>query len=56
MQSYADEWKCKALKVVEGCGGSITRAMRCLSHPSRQTPYQWLNQEDTSHERKAGRP
>lgn len=30
--------------------------MRRLSYPSRQTLYQWLNHDDASHERRAGRP
>ena len=56
MPSYTDEQKRRAIKVVEECGGSVTHAMRRLGYPSRQTLYQWLNQDDASHERKAGRP
>lgn len=56
MPSYTDEQKRRAIEVVEECGGSVTRAMRRLGYPSRQTLYQWLNQDDASHERKAGRP
>ena len=36
--------------MVEECGGSVTRAMRKLGYPTRQTLYQWLNQRDASHD------
>ena len=56
MPSYTDEQKRRAIEVVEECGGSVTRAMRRLGYPSRQTLYHWLNLDDASYERKAGRP
>ena len=56
MPSYTEEHKRKAVETVEECGGSVTRAIRRLGYPSRQTIYQWLNQRDASHERRAGRP
>lgn len=56
MSSYTDEQKRKAVEMLDECGGSVTRAMRKLGYPSRHTPYQWLNERDASHERKAGRP
>ena len=56
MPSYTEEQKRKAVETVEECGGSVTRAIRRLGYPSRQTMYQRLNQRDASHERRAGRP
>ena len=56
MPSCTDEQKRKAIEAVEECGGSVTRAMRRLGYPSRQTLYQRLNRDDASHEQKAGRP
>lgn len=56
MPSHAEERKRRAVETVEGCGGSVTRAIRRLGYPSRQTMCQWLNQRDASHERRAGRP
>ena len=56
MPSYTEEQKRKAVEMVDECGGSVTRAMRKLGYPTRQTLYQWLNQRDASHERKSGRP
>ena len=56
MPSYTDEQKRRAVETVEECGGSVTRAMRKLGYPARQTPCRWLNQRDASRERKAGRP
>ena len=56
MPSYTEEQKRKAVETVEECGGSVTRAIRRLGYPSRQTMCQWLNQRDASHERRAGRP
>ena len=56
MPSYTDEQKRRAVEAVEECGGSVTRAMRRLGYPTRQTLYQWLNRRDASHERKSGRP
>lgn len=56
MPSYNDEQKRKAIEMVEECGGSVTQAMRKLGYPSRQTLYHWLNQNDASHARRAGRP
>lgn len=48
MLSYTEEQKCRAVETVEECGGSVTRAMRKLGYPTRQTLYQWLNQRDAS--------
>lgn len=56
MPSYTDEQKRRAVEAVEECGGSVTRAMRRLGYPTRQTLYHWLNRRDASHERRAGRP
>ena len=56
MPSYTEEEKRKAVETVEQCRGSVTRAIRKLGYPSRQTLYQWLNERDAAHERKAGRP
>ena len=56
MPSYTEEEKRRAIGAVEECGGSVTRAMRCLGYRSRQTLYQWLNHDGASHERRAGRP
>ena len=56
MPSYTDEQKRRAVETVEECGGSVTRAMRRLGYPTRQTLYRWLNRRDASRERRAGRP
>ena len=56
MPSCTDEQKSMAVDMVDECGGSVTRAMRKLGYPTRQTLYHWLNRRDASHERKAGRP
>ena len=56
MPSYTEGQKRKAVEMVDGCGGSVTRAMRRPGYSARQTLYQWLNQRDASHERKVGRP
>ena len=56
MPSYTDEQKRRAVDMVEECGGSVTRAMRRLGYPTRQTLYQWLNRRDASRERGSGRP
>ena len=56
MPSYTEEQKRRAVDMVEECGGSVTRAMRRLGYPTRQTLYHWLNRRDASHERRAGRP
>lgn len=56
MPSYTEEQRRRAVETVEGCGGSVSRAIRRLGYPSRQALYQWLNQRDASHERRAGRP
>ena len=56
MPSYTEEQKRRAVDMVEECGGSVTRAMRRLGYPTRQTLYQWLNRRDASHERRSGRP
>lgn len=56
MPSYTEEQKCRAVETVEECGGSVTRAMRRLGYPTRQTLYHWLNRRDASHERRSGRP
>lgn len=40
MPSYTEEQKRKAVETVEECGGSVTRAIRRLGYPSRQTMYQ----------------
>ena len=45
MPSYADEQKRRAVEAVEECGGSVTRAMRRLGYPTRQTLYHWLNRD-----------
>lgn len=56
MPSYTEEQRRRAIETVEECGGSVTRAMRRLGYPSRQTLHQWLNHDDASHGRRAGRP
>lgn len=56
MPSCTDEQKRMAVDMVDECGGSVTRAMRKLGYPTRQTLYHWLNRRDASHERRAGRP
>ena len=56
MPSYTDEQKRMAVDMVDECDGSVTRAMRKLGHPTRQTLHHWLNRRDASRERKAGRP
>ena len=56
MPSHAEGQRRRAFETVEGCGGSVTRAMRRLGCPSRQTLYQWLGRHDASHERRTGRP
>lgn len=56
MPSYTKEQKRRAVETVEECGGSVTRAMRRLEYPTRQTLCRWLNRRDASHERRAGRP
>ena len=35
MPSYTEEQKRRAVDMIEGCGGSVTRAMRRLGHPTR---------------------
>lgn len=35
MPSYTDEQKCRAVDMIEECGGSVTRAMRRLGYPTR---------------------
>lgn len=39
MPSYTEEQKRRAVETVEECGGSVTRAMRKLGYPTRQTLY-----------------
>ena len=56
MPSYTEEEKRKAVETIKECGGSVTRTIRKLGYPSRQTLYQLLNERDASHGRKAGRP
>ena len=56
MPSYTEEQKRRTVETIEECGGSVTRAMRRLGYPTRQTLYQWLNRRDASHERGSGRP
>ena len=56
MPSYTSEQKDAALKALEECGGSVTRAMRMLGYPCRQTFYSWINESDELHQRTAGRP
>ena len=56
MPSCTDEQRRRAVDMIEECGGSVTRAMRRLGYPTRQTLYHWLNRRDASHERKSGRP
>ena len=48
MPSYTDEQKRRAVDMIEECGRSVTRAMRRLGYPARQTLYQWLNRRDAS--------
>ena len=48
MPSYAEEQKRSGAETVEECGGSVTRAMRRLGYPTRQTLCRWLNQRDAS--------
>ena len=43
MPSYTDEQKRKAIREVGECSGSVTRAMRKLGYPFRQTLHRWLN-------------
>ena len=40
MPSYTEEQKRRAVEAVKECGGSVTRAIRRLGYPSRQTMYQ----------------
>ena len=56
MPGYTEEQKRRAVEMVEECGGSVTRAMRRLGCPTRQTLYHWLNRRDASRERRSGRP
>lgn len=35
MPSCTEEQKRRAVEMVEGCGGSVTRAMRRLGYPTR---------------------
>ena len=56
MPSYTSEQKDTALKALEEYSGSVTRAMRMLGYPSRQTFYSWINERDALHQRTAGRP
>lgn len=50
MPSYTDEQKSMAVDLVDECGGSVTRAMRKLGYPTRQTLHHWLNRRDASRE------
>lgn len=56
MTSYTEEEKRKAVEMVEECGGFVMHTTRKSGYPSRQTLYQWLNERDASHERRAGGP
>lgn len=56
MPSYTPEQKKRALEVLDECDGRITRAIRKLGYPSRQTMCQWINEADAAHVRTAGRP
>lgn len=56
MTSYTEEEKRKAVEMVEECGGFVMHETRKSGYPFRQTLYQWLNEWDASHERKAGGP
>lgn len=56
MPSYTPEQKKRALEVLDECGGRVTKAIRKLGYPTRQTMYQWFNERDASHARTAGRP
>lgn len=56
MTSYTEEEKRKAVEMVEECVGSVMHATSKSGYPSRLTLYQWLNEWDASHERKAGGP
>ena len=56
MPSYTEEQKRRTVETIEECGGSVTRAMRKLGYPTRQTLYQRLNRRDASHERRSGGP
>lgn len=56
MPSRTEGQRRKAVETVEGCGGSVTKAMRELGCPSRQALHRWLNRADASHGRRAGRP
>lgn len=56
MASYTPEQKKRALEVLDECDGRITRTIRKLGYPSRQTMYQWVNEADAAHVRTAGRP
>lgn len=42
--------KSMAVDLVDECGGSVTRAMRKLGYPTRQTLHHWLNRRDASRE------
>lgn len=48
MPSYTEEQRRRTVETVEERGGSVTRAMRRLGYPARQTLYQWLNRRDAS--------
>lgn len=56
MPSCTNEQREAALGELEECGGSITRAIRRLGYPSRQTMCQWVSQADASRMRTAGGP
>ena len=49
MPSYTSEQKDAALMALEEYGGLVTRAMRMLGYPSRQTFYSWINERDALH-------
>lgn len=46
MPSYTPEQKRRALEVLDECGGRVTRAIRKLGYPTRQTMYQRVNERD----------
>lgn len=48
MPSYTEEQRRRTVETVEERGGSVTRAMRRLGYPARQTLHQWLNRRDAS--------
>lgn len=53
---FTDEDRERALKVLAANGGRVTKTLRELGYPSRQTPYRWIEDDRSAARRANGRP